>query len=237
MTEPIQNPPRQPEPGGAARAPQLRGAARSSSPEPSVIGAWVVTLVLILVAGGTLYAVRSPVNAALDRWLPTLARPSEEPAQELPEPVPEPAPVAEEESGPVWTFVDIEAAIGPLPESTDALIAEGRSELSQFTGLSSKDETRALLIRNRWRLWGRIWHNRVEQIRGAMPPLEECVIHAALEPICLALTESLASLDQVPSANSVAAAKDHFAEAARVLEELRNPPLEEELDDGNSAEP
>lgn len=235
MTEPIPNPPagggESPGAGGAARAPQLRVAASSSGPEPSVIWAWVATAALVLVAGGTLYAARAPVGAALDRWLPALGGAPDESEEAPPEPLPETAPPAEEETGPRWTYVDVEAALAPLPENTLTLIAEGRGELGQFTGLTSKDETRALLIRNRWRLWGRIWHNRVAQIRKALPPLPECLIHAALEPTCRALDDSLTHLDRVPSADSVEAAEAHFAAAFQVVDELLNPP-QEELEDG-----
>ena len=239
MTEPIPNPSPgsgapsgSPDPEGVPRAPRLRGAASSSGPDPSMWLAWGSTVAVILIAGGALYAARSAVGSALDRWVPTSGAAHEAPTEEPVALLSETASVVEEDSGPEWTYVDIEAAITPLPDSADALIAEGRSELSQFTGLNSKDETRALLIRNRWRLWGRIWHNRVEQIRGAMPPLEECLIHAALAPTCRALSETLAHLDQVPSADRVADAKEHFTAAFQVLDELRNPPPEEDPETG-----
>ena len=108
------------------------------------------------------------------------------------------------------------------------MIAEDREEVSEFRGLASTDETQALLARNRWQLWGRIWHNRVAQVRRRMPPLDVCAIHAALEPTCQALDASLATLDRVPEAAQVDAARQLLDEAAAPLEELRRPPEESE---------
>lgn len=233
MSEPTSNPrpgpPGQTGTGGSVRAPQLRGAASSPSADGSVVWAWVVTAALIVAGGGTLYAARSAVGTAFDRWLPAPGGAREAPEEDLAETAPTPPPVAED-SGPEWTYADVEAAIAPLPEATLGLIEAGRGELSDFAGLSSSDETRALLIRNRWRLWGRIWHNRVTQIRGALPPLEGCLIHAALAPTCQALSDSLEQLDAVPSAERTDDAEVRFDEAFQILDLLLNPP-EDELED------
>ena len=199
----------------------MRVAAGSSSAELHPGWAWGLTAAVVLAGSVTLHAARGPIGAVLDRWLPKLERVAEEMPVELPAAPPAPDPDAEQPSEPQWTFVDIEAALLPLPERTDALIAEGRAEVAQFTGLGSADETRALVAANRWRLWGPVWHNRVERIRGPMPPVEACDIHAALEPPCRAVRDSLALLDRVPSAGTTDEAKELLDAAAAILERLR----------------
>lgn len=175
----------------------------------------------MLAGGVTLLAARGAIGASLDRWLPKLERDLEEAPVEQPAALPTADPSAEQPSEPQWRFVDVEAAVLPLPERTDALIDEGRAEVSQFTGLGSADETRALVAANRWRLWGPVWHNRVERIRGPMPPAEACDIHAALEPTCRAVRDSLALLDRVPAAGTTDEARELLDAAAEILEQLR----------------
>ncbi len=205
-------------PGAAGRP--FGGVAVSSASELHPGWAWGSTLAVVLAGGLTLYAARTALGSALDRWLPMWQPPPEAAASELPAAPPEPVGDAEPIE-PEWTFVDIEAAVRPLPESTESLIAEGRSELPEFRGMASADQTRALLIRNRWRLWGRIWHNRVAQIRRPMPPAEACDVHAALEPTCRAVRECLTILDRIPAAGSVEEAGELLEQASAVLEELR----------------
>ncbi len=200
---------------GAARAHAV-AASRAELP-PGL--AWVLTAIVILAGGVTLYTARASIGAGLDRWLPRQEQPAEATSAEEPE-QPAPPPAVESVTEPQWTYVDIEAALRPLPARTEALIAEGRDELSQFSGLDSADETRALVIRNRWRLWGRVWHNRVEHLRGPMPPAEACDIHAALEPTCRAIRDSLELLDQVPAADSVTEARELFDGATAIFEAL-----------------
>ncbi len=202
------------------RGSALRVAVSSSSAEPHPGWAWGLTLVVVVAGGVTLYAARTAMATVLDRWLPRLEREAEAPP-EVPAMTVAPEPGVEEVIEPEWTFVDVEAAIRPLPESTAALIAEGRGELSQFTDLDSADQTRALLTRNRWRLWGPIWHNRVGHVRRPMPPAEVCDIHAALEATCRAIRESLAILDRVPDAENAGEAGELLDEASQVLEQLR----------------
>ncbi len=183
---------------------------------------------MVILAGGvTLHAARAAIGTALDRWLPRLARAAAEVPSVAPA-FPEPEPGIEPAIEPEWTYVDVEAAIRPLPERAEALIAEGRSEISEFTGLNSADQSRALVIRNRWRLWGRIWHNRVDHVRGPMPPAEACDVHAALEPACRAVRETLALLDRVPAAGSASEARALFDEASAILEQLRRSEAEPE---------
>ncbi len=204
----------------------VRLAASSSGAELHPGWAWGLTAMVILAGGVTLHTARAAIGAAFDRWLPRLERPAEtmpfeEPA--LPATAPDLAPVVE----PEWTYVDVEAALRPLPERAEALIAEGRAEMSQFADLDSADETRALVIRNRWRLWGRVWHNRVDHVRGPMPPPEACDIHAALEPTCRAVRKSLALLDRVPAAGNAGEAKELLESASAILEQLRQAQAED----------
>lgn len=205
----------------APAAGGLHVAASSASTEVHPAWAWAVTAVVVLAGGATLHAARSVIGPALDRWLPRLERaPAEEPL-EAPVELAEPAPAVDPQpSEPEWTFVDIEASVLPLPGRIDTLIAEGLDEMPQFKDLDSKDETRALVIGNRWRLWGRVWHNRVNQIRQPMPPADACDIHAALEPTCRAVRESLAQLDQVSAAGSAGEARKRLEAAAEILEAL-----------------
>lgn len=183
---------------------------------------------MIVLAGGvTLHAARAAVGVTLDRWVPRIEQAVPDVPPEPLTAVSVPEPSIEGVVEPEWTYVDIEAAIRPLPENTEALISEGRDELSQFTDLNSADEARALLIRNRWRLWGRIWHNRVDHARGPIPPAEVCNIHAALEPTCRALRESLSMLAKVPSVNRVSEARELLDGATAILEQLRQAQAEE----------
>ncbi len=207
------------------RSSNLRIALSSSGSESALRWAWALTIVLIVAAGWLLYALRSSVAPAVDRWLPNIQRTPEVVTDPLDTPA-SPAPKSAEPERPAWAYVDIENALRPLPKATKVLVAEGLDELSEFSGLDSTNETRALLIRNRWRLWGRIWRNRVNQLEGRLPPLEDCEVHAALEPTCRALASSLAALQQVPEAEHLEAAKERFAQASETLEELLNPPIE-----------
>ncbi len=207
--------PRQDDPGA-----RLRVALSSTRPGLSIRGAWLLTAGIVLVGGATLYASRGAIGGTLDRWLPKLEPAPPETPPETPV-VPTPGSGIELPAEPEWTYVDVEAAVLPLPEQTEILIAEGRAELPEFSELESSDEGRSLAIRNRWRLWGRIWHNRVAQIRRPMPPAEVCDVHAALEPTCRALSESLTLLDRVPVAGNVEQATELLDEAAAILEELR----------------
>jgi hypothetical protein len=179
-----------------------------------------LTAALVVVAGVVLFLARGALLPALDRWLPAPTR--EAPAPEPETVATEPAePEEAEDPGPVWTFTTVEEALDGLPERTEALIAEGREELPEFADLDSDDESRALLIRNRWQPWGRIWRNRVGVLRQQLPPLEECRVHAALEPTCNALAESFALLEEIPAAENVEAAEELLDRAAAVLEAHR----------------
>ncbi len=206
----------------------LRLAASSSSSEVHPGWAWGLTAMVVLAGGVTLHAARTAIGATLDHWLPRLERPAEA-SLEAPAALPVPEPEAEQAIEPEWTYVDIEAALRPLPERTEALIAEGRDEMSAFTDLDSSDQTRALVIRNRWRLWGRVWHNRVGHVRRPMPPAEVCDVHAALEPTCRAVRDSLALLDRVPAAGSAGEATELLDGATAILEELRQSQAEPEV--------
>ncbi len=195
---------------------------------------WTLSVTAILAGALTLYTARSAIGPVLDLWLPVTERPPEVVPSAEPQALIEPEKSLEEPVEPEWSYVDVEDAVRPLPESTSALIAAGRDEMSQFAGLGSTDETRALLIGNRWRMWGRVWHNRVEHIRRPMPPPEACDVHAALEPTCRAIRESHALLDRVPAAESVREAEGLLTEASKVLDDLRR--QQEEAANGVPAE-
>ncbi|MEM7351107.1 MAG: hypothetical protein AAF657_09895 [Acidobacteriota bacterium] len=205
--------------------PGLRVAVSSSGSDRAPWWAWAATLGGIVGAGLALYAVRSSLAPTLDRWLPSMRQPVAEiePPTE-PEPVTAPEPAAEEPTGPEWTFADVEAALEPLPESAQVLIAEGREELQQFKGLDSTNESVSLPARNRWRLWGRIWRNRVEQIRTHLPPLDTCGSFAELQPTCEALNASLETLSQLPTVRGLEDARAQFAAAEWVLDTYQGPP-------------
>ncbi len=69
-----------------------------------------------------------------------------------------------------------------------------------------------------------------------MPPAGDCEVHAALEPTCRAVRESLAILDRIPAAASAEEARKLLDQASGVLEELRRPP-EEAITPADSAVP
>jgi hypothetical protein len=199
--------------------------------------AWGLTCAVVLAGGAALYGAGGAIGTTLDRWLPKLERTARDTPPPAPPASPAPAPAVEPPSEPAWTYVDIEDAMRPLPEHVEALIAEGRDELSQFADLDPADETRALLMRNRWRLWGRVWHNRVEHVREPMPPIEACYVHAALEPTCRAIRDSLTLLDRVPAASSAAKAEELLDGAGAILEELSESQTESEEPADESAVP
>ena len=210
----------------ATTRPELQIAVSSGG---SARRAWGLTLGAVLVAGLVLYAARAQVASALDRWIPLPERPEPAPV-EVVEPPPDPEPPAEEPSEPPWNLAEIEASLGPLAAEVESLIAEGREEVSQFKGLGASDETRALLARNRWTMWGRIWRNRVEHVRRRLPPIEDCEVHAGTEPTCRALLESLAFLERVPAMDRRDEAAEVLDQAAAVLTELRA--AQEEAEEG-----
>ena len=198
---------------------------------------WVWALSAGAILGGalTLYTARSAIGPALDRWVPKIERPAEVVAPAQPEAAAVPESEPEEPAGPEWTYFDVEAAIQPLPESAESLTSAGRGEMSQFADLGTDDEIRALVIGNRWRLWGRVWRNRVEQIRRPLPPAEACDLHAALEATCRAVRQSLELLDRVPAAGNTREAEALFDEAAGLLEALRQQPEEAEATPSSDA--
>lgn len=215
--------PRKPAPGGSlptAAGAGLRIAVSSPGAELRRRGALALTAVAVLAAGVTLYAARAAIGAALDRWLPRLERPA---VDDLPS---ESAPAVPERGvgeaiEPAWTYVDVEAAIRPLPGRIEALIAEGRGETSELVALDPGDGERELLIRNRWRLWARVWRNRVDHVSRPVPPADACDVHAALAPTCRAVRESLALLSRVPAAGGAAEARELLDGAAAILERFR----------------
>ncbi len=215
---------RDPAPSQHGSHPEIRVAVSSSGSENALRWAWFGTVVLILFGGAILYAARSPVSSTLDRWLPAFVVSAPVPSLEVAQAVALPLPEVEEPAGPQWTLAEIEAAMASLPGDTLALVAEGGSELSQFSGLDSADETQVLLTRNRWRLWGRIWNNRVSQVRRQMPPLPECEIHAESHETCQALARCFVALDRVPEATRLADARSHLADARWWLDARYGPP-------------
>ena len=172
----------------------------------------------MLIAGWGLWLVRRPVDQALDRWLTLPSWP--QPAAEEEEPVAavEDTPVMEPEAdeGPTWTFETIEAALVPLPQQLQALSDAGKGEVADFADLARRKAPEALQ-RSRWENWRRAWRNRTSQQRQAMPPLEVCLPHAALESTCLAVDEALVALETVGELPSPDAAPTHLACADAVL--------------------
>jgi len=227
--------PRTPPPGPGSGAFHLAATRTAALPTP---WAWGLTAALVVVAGVVLFLARGSLLPALDRWLPAPSREAPAPEPEVVAVAPE-EPEVEEDPGPVWTFTTVEEALEGLPERTEALIAEGREELPEFADLDSDDDSRALLIRNRWQPWGRIWLNRVGVLRRQLPPLEECRVHAAHEPTCDALAESFALLQEIPAAANVEAAEELLDRAAAVLEahRLRLEGAEEEAEEAPAPAP
>jgi len=202
----------------------LRVAVTSSGGSEASPVLRIVTVALIVVSGFALYLTRGALAPVIERVTPVVARGSEqETAAAEPEPVAEPpAPVeeAEEEpSGPKLTYEEIETMLVPLPERLLALIGEGRSELPEFSALSSSDDFQARRIRSQWQNWGRIWRNRVGVVEGEMPPVEECRIHAGLEPTCAMLREAAGILRELPSAERIDEAREHLDRATAVIED------------------
>ncbi|MCP4658812.1 MAG: hypothetical protein GY856_25655 [bacterium] len=208
---------------GSLRVPpegdKWRVAVTSSGSASPVLR--IVTVALIGVSGFALYLTRATLAPVLDRVAPVLARAAEEePVAEPEEPEAIAEPTQEEPSGPQLTYEEIETMLIPLPERLSALIGEGRSELPEFSELSSSDEFQARRIRSRWQNWGRIWGNRVGVVEGEMPPAEECRIHASLEPTCTMLEEAVEILRALPSAERIDEAREHLDRAAAVIEDF-----------------
>ena len=217
-------------PGGGPAGYGSGGVARSSSARWHPGWIWGVSAAVVLAGGVTLHAARAEIGSSLDRWVPKPERRADLPQPGARAALPAPEPAVERSIEPEWTFVDVEAAVRPLPQRAEFLIAEGRAEMSEFADLDSADETRALVTRNRWRRWGPIWHNRVARVRGPLPPAAACDAHAALEPTCRAVRDSLVLLDRVTAAESAGEAKEFLDAAAAILEDLRRSQAEAEAE-------
>lgn len=199
---------------------------RAASAAPSRAPGWVLSAALILLAAGSYFFFRQPLDEHLPRLEKRQAPAAVAPATQEEAPTPEvaPEPVAR-----IWTFQEMESALEPLPEQTAALITAGREELSGFTDLDSDDEARRLRARSQWESWGRIWRNRVRAIRDQIPPMDQCGRHAALEPICDTLAAALQHLARVPLAGNA----EEAAASLDLAEVVLFPPEEdEEIDEG-----
>ncbi len=160
---------------------------------------------------------RHGVGLDFDRWLtlPTWQE-QEAPATETTVEVTEPRAAEPQEEGPAWTFESIEAALRPLPAQLQTLSDAGKVEQEDFADLARRQAPQALQ-RSRWENWRRVWGNRTAQLRQAMPPLEVCLPHAALEATCLATDEALEALERIVGLPSPAAAPTQLACADAVL--------------------
>lgn len=201
-----------------ARPPSsgLRIAARSRPQLPRPI-AWGLGLALVLVAGLVAWMSRQDLSLAFDRWLtlPSWQAEQSPPTEPLVEPA-TPAATVPQESGPVWTFETIEAALGPLPAQLQTLSDAGKVEQEDFADLARR-QAPAALRRSRWENWRLVWGNRTAQLRQAMPPLDVCLPHAALESTCLATDEALEALERLVDLPDPEAAPTHLACADAVL--------------------
>lgn len=192
----------------------VRIAAGSTPQVPRPL-AWGITGVLIFVSGLALWGAREGVAASLDRWLALPTPQAAEPIAEVPVRPPPPVVAEEpEETGPVWTFETIEAAIQPLPEQVGALSEAGRGELKDFADLARRNAPQALQ-RSRWENWRQVWRNRTLALRQTMPPVATCRPHAALEATCVVVDDSLGVLEGIadlPDATEASAALDRADE-------------------------
>ena len=98
---------------------------------------------------------------------------------------------------PSWSLLQVSEAIQTAADQSTRLIAEGRSEIPEFKALSSSDTVRADRARRQWQAWTRIWRNRVAVVAKILPPTGDCAVHAAMEPACAALRETVEQLDAV----------------------------------------
>lgn len=221
--KPPQRPSRPPSPASSG----VRIAARSQANIPRPI-AWGAGVVLVALSGLALWAARQPIDQSLDRWLtlPTFER-VEPVAQDTPQPVQEAAPVEKEESGPVWDFPTIEEALTPLPDQVQALSTAGRQEQADFADLAQRDAP-AALQQSRWDNWRQVWQNRTAVPRQAMPPVDECLPHAALEAACVAVHQALLELEGISGLPRADSALNAFDRADAVLEAWRTAKEEEE---------
>jgi len=103
----------------------------------------------------------------------------------------------EEPPGPELTASEIRNLLAELPQSFYELIAEGREELPEFRGLDPDDPTQALILQNRWSLWGRAWQNRLNLIRQRMPPAEQCAFYPELAATCFEYRVAAGLLESV----------------------------------------
>lgn len=176
---------------------------------------------MVFLAGLLLWAVQGSLASSLDRWLTLPSWQST-----TPDIVIEPRPVVEveaeepEDTGPVWTFETIEEALLPLPIQVQELSRAGGQEQESFADLARRKAPEALQ-RSRWENWRLVWGNRTLVLRQAMPPLDSCRPHAALEPTCLVVDETLSMLEEIAHLEDSTTALAYFERADQVLETWR----------------
>ncbi len=205
----------------------MRRIMKDPSDSGQLLG-WGVTAAVILAGGLALYLAR-PALAPRLAALPDLAsRPApEEPPPVAEAPVEAAEPEEEEPSGPQLTYEQIEEMLAPLPARVLELIAEGREELLDFSGISSSDEAVAGRSRRFFRNWARTWNNRIAALEKNTPPREECEIHAALEPTCDMLAEAYAVLRTLPAVTEIEQGTEILDQGQQIVEDFLNPPEEE----------
>ncbi|MEM1201902.1 MAG: hypothetical protein AAGN66_01585 [Acidobacteriota bacterium] len=199
------------------------------------------TVALVTLVGLVFFASRVSLSAALDRGLggapdPLAEERGADPLGDGPATAvaaePPPAPKVAEPEAPAWTLLDVEAAVKQVGGDLEILVADGRSEVPEFRDMDSGKGTRAEVMRNRWTSWGTIWRNRVGVARGQMPPMDDCAIHAAMEPACATLFGILDSLEEVPAAETTEGASEQLDAVAERVELFLRPPPEPEEEEG-----
>lgn len=183
----------------------------------------MVSVILVVLAGAVLYFARSGLNRSLDALMPGAATTTQESGE-----VVEGAAIEEPEVMVEETTVDlnrecdpegIESFVRPLIGETEQLISKGRDEIGRFRGMSRNDGA-ARALRNQWNSWGAIWLNRLSPIHSNLPPRANCAEIEGLASTCDAVDSAMYLLDRVPTARSVAEAREMFDQAQEVLDQF-----------------
>ena len=196
----------------------------------------------VMLLGAVAFLLARPALAPRLEAFPDLAKLTAPPpppvVEEAPvEATPEPEP--EEPQRVPLTYEQIETMLAPLPEQVLTLIEDGRQEIrdKQYKSLGSSDRAQASRSQRFFQIWGRTWNNRLDRLVEVTPPMEDCRIHAALEPACVLLEDVYGLLREVPGIATVKDGRTIIDSAQQLVEDFLNPPEVEEEDEELVTEP
>lgn len=137
---------------------------------------------------------------------------------------------------PTWSLLQVSEGAHAVADEATALIAAGRSELSELKDPDVADAGRAERARRQWTAWARIWLNRVAVVEKKLPPSDACAVHAAMEPACRTLRRAVDELRAVADETGLEAARARL-DAAETAVGVYLEPAEPVEDVGDEVDP